>query len=67
MPVTSCDKPISKNLASNSPARATSDATPTLDYPLVNVAVTFAPLAVWRDSHWTCTVMPSASTPVRME
>jgi hypothetical protein len=67
MPVSSCDEPISRNLASNSPARATSGATPIRDYPPVNVAVTYAPLAVWRDSHWTCTVMPSAPMSDRLE
>ena len=67
MPVSSCDEPIAGNLPSNSPARATSDAVPTRDYPMVNVAVTYAPLAVWRDSHWTCAVATSAPMPNRLE
>jgi len=67
MPVSSCDDPISRNLRSNSPARATSDAVSIRDYPMANIAVTYAPLAIWRDSHWTCTVTGSAPMSDRLE
>ena len=67
MPVSSCNEPISGNLPSNSPARATSDAVPTRNYPLVNFAITYAPLAVWRDSYWTCTIATSAPMPDGLE
>jgi hypothetical protein len=67
MPVSSCDEPISGNLPSNSPAGATSDAVPTRDYPIGNVAVIYAPLAVWRDSHWICTVTASTAIQNRLE
>jgi hypothetical protein len=67
MPVSSCDEPSSRNLPSNSPARATCDAGSIRDYPMVNLAVTYAPLAVWRDSHWVCTVRASAPTLDRLE
>jgi hypothetical protein len=67
MPVSSCDESISRNLPSNSPARSISDAAPAREYPPVNVAVIYAPLAVWRDSHWICTVTTSAPTPDRLE
>jgi hypothetical protein len=67
MTVSSCNEPISRNLPSSSPARASSNAVPTRDYPLVNVAVTYAPLLVWRDSHWICTVTASAPMQNRLE
>lgn len=67
MPVSSCNEPISGNLPSDSPARATSDAVPTRNYPIANVAVIYAPLAVWRDSHWICTVTASAPMQNRLE
>jgi hypothetical protein len=66
MPVSSCDEPSSRNLTSNSPARANSDAVSIGDYPL-NVAVTYAPLVVWRDSHWVCAVKASAPMSDRLE
>jgi hypothetical protein len=67
MPVSSCDESISRSLPSNSPARSISDVAPPREYPLVNVAVIYAPLAVWRDSHWICTVTNPAPMPDRLE
>jgi hypothetical protein len=67
MPVSSCDEPISRDLPSNSPTCANSDAAPIRDYLMANVAVTYVPLAVWRDSHWVCTITASAPMSDRLE
>jgi hypothetical protein len=52
---------ISRNSPKSSPARGRSDAGAINDDLIVNARVTYAPLAVWKDSHWTCTVANFAS------
>jgi hypothetical protein len=50
------DQRSSENSLNSSPARRLSDAAHAKDDLLVNARVTYAPLAVWKDFHWTCTV-----------
>ena len=45
-----------RNLLNTSPARRLVDAEATKDDLMVNAEVTYAPLAIWKDFHWTCTV-----------
>jgi hypothetical protein len=56
MPASSCNEAISRSLPNNSSSRAFSDAVPGRDSLMVKATVTYAPLAVWKDSHWTCSV-----------
>jgi len=54
MTVKSCEQPIARNSTISSSTRVLSDAA-TADH-LLNAKVNYAPLAVWKDFHWTCTV-----------
>jgi hypothetical protein len=56
MTVSSCDESISKNVPNNSLVHTSSDAVPMRDYLMANVAVTYAPPTIWKDSHWICKV-----------
>jgi hypothetical protein len=56
MTVSSGNEAISKSLPNNSSPRAVSDAVRSGDSLMVRATVTYAPLAVWKDSHWTCSV-----------
>ncbi len=46
----------SRNSANSSPTRPLPDAVAAKDDLIVNASVTYAPLGVWKDFHWTCTV-----------
>jgi hypothetical protein len=50
------DQCISRNSADSLPERPEADALAIKDHLTVNATVTYAPLAVWKDFHWTCTV-----------
>ena len=50
------DQCISRISPNSSPARPSSNAVAAKDDLIVNARVTYAPLAVWKDFHWTCTV-----------
>jgi hypothetical protein len=68
MTANSCNEAISKSLPNNSSPRAFSDAVPSRDSLMVRATVTYAPLAVWKDSHWACSVTSLAPlTQERME
>jgi hypothetical protein len=56
MTASSCNEPIPRNLPNNSPPRPLSDAMAANDWLVANARITYAPLAVWKDFHWTCTV-----------
>ena len=56
MTASSGDQIIAGNVASSLPARALSDAAAAKDHLLLHTRVTYAPLAIWKDFHWTCTV-----------
>jgi hypothetical protein len=56
-----------RNLTNSLPARPLSDAIAANDCLMSNAQVTYAPLAVWKDFHWTCTVTSFASVRERLE
>jgi hypothetical protein len=56
MTASSCNEPVSRNLPNNSPAGPPSDVMAANDWLMANARVSYAPLAVWKDFHWTCTV-----------
>lgn len=60
MTASSCNEAISRSLPNNSSPRAFSDAVPGRDGLIGRATVTYAPLAVWKDSHWICSVMTLA-------
>lgn len=56
MTVSSCDQPIPRNFPNSLPTRPLSDAIAANDGLMVNARISYAPLAVWKDFHWTCTI-----------
>jgi hypothetical protein len=56
-----------RNLPNSLPAHPLSDAAAANDGLMANARVTYAPLAVWKDFHWTCTVTSFASIRDRLE
>jgi hypothetical protein len=56
MTVCSCDQPIPRNLPNSLPARPLSDAIAANDGLMANARISYAPLAAWKDFHWTCTI-----------
>ena len=58
------DQCSSASSPNGSPAYPLSDAIAAKDDLIVNTRVTYAPLAVWKDYHWACTVT-SFTLPVR--
>jgi hypothetical protein len=50
------DQCISRNSPNSSLAYPPPDAVAATDDLMVNARVTYTPLAVWKDFHWTCTV-----------
>jgi hypothetical protein len=56
MTASSGDQCMSKHSPNSSTARPLSDAVAANDELIVSARVTYAPLAVWKDFHWTCTV-----------
>ena len=61
MTASSGDQCIAKDSSNRLPARGLSDAVAAKDYFLLHTRVTYAPLAIWKDFHWTCTVTSFAS------
>jgi hypothetical protein len=56
MTASSGDQFIARNSPNNSPARARPDVVAAKDHLLLHTRVTYAPLTIWKDFHWTCTV-----------
>jgi hypothetical protein len=56
MTASSCDQAISTRSPNDSSPRRLFDAAPSRDCLMVKACVTYAPLAVWKDSHWVCSV-----------
>jgi hypothetical protein len=56
MTASSCNEVMSRSLPNDSSPRASSNALASKDSLMVRATVTYAPLAVWKDSHWTCSV-----------
>jgi len=56
MTVSSCNQTIPRNSANGLPARPLSDAIAANDCLMANARISYAPLAVWKDFHWTCTI-----------
>ena len=56
MTASSGDQIIAGNVASSLPAHALSDSAAAKDRLMLHTKVTYAPLAIWKDFHWTCTV-----------
>jgi hypothetical protein len=56
MTANSCNEPVSRDLANNSAAGSPADAMAANDRLITNARVSYAPLAVWKDCHWTCTI-----------
>ncbi len=50
------DQSISRNSPNSSLEHPLPDAVAATDDLMVNARVNYAPLAVWKDFHWTCTV-----------
>jgi hypothetical protein len=67
MKISSCSESSPKNLPNSLPAHPPSDAVAANDCLMANARVTYAPLAVWKDFHWTCTVTSFASVRDRLE
>lgn len=68
MTASSGDHRISRKLRDGSSERPPSIAVAAKDDLTVNVRVTYAPLAVWKDFHWTCAVTSFAPlVPDRLE
>jgi hypothetical protein len=63
MKVSSCNETMPRILPNSFQARPPSEAIAANDGLMANARVTYAPLAVWKDFHWTCTVTSFA--PVR--
>ena len=67
MTATQSDERIRRNSANTGLARPLSGALAANDL-IANAKVTYAPLAVWKDFHWTCTVTSFAPlTRVRLD
>jgi hypothetical protein len=56
MTVSNGDQAISRTSPNGSPERPLSDAIAAKPDLIVNARVSYAPLNVWKDFHWTCTV-----------
>lgn len=56
MTVSSCNQPISRNSQNSLPAPPLSDAIAANDCLMASARISYAPLALWKDFHWTCTV-----------
>ena len=54
MTATKCDERIRRNSGNTAPLHPSSAAGNGELMP--NATVTYAPLAIWKDFHWTCTV-----------
>lgn len=62
MTATQSDERIRRNSTNVAPARPLSGALAANDL-MAKAKVTYAPLAVWKDFHWTCTVTSFAPPP----
>jgi hypothetical protein len=54
MTATKCDERIRRNSTNTLPLNSSSGVTNR--ELMANAKVTYAPLAIWKDFHWTCTV-----------
>jgi hypothetical protein len=61
MTVSNGNQAIPRTLSNSVPAHALSDAIAANDGLMANARITYAPLAVWKEFHWTCTVTNFAS------
>jgi hypothetical protein len=55
MTASSGDRFIARTSPNSSPAQR-SDVAAAKDHLLLHTRVTYAPLAIWKDFHWTCTI-----------
>ncbi|MGN6747199.1 MAG: hypothetical protein ACTHJS_01260 [Xanthobacteraceae bacterium] len=65
MKVSSCSESSPRNLPNSLPAMP--DGAAVNDGLMANARVTYAPLAIWKDFHWTCTVTSFAPVRDRLE
>ena len=56
MTASSGDQRIARNAANSLPAHSLSQAVAAKDHLSLHTKVTYAPLATWKDFHWTCTI-----------
>jgi hypothetical protein len=56
MTASSGDQFIARTSPNSSPAHVRSDVATAKDHVLLHTRVTYAPLAIWKDFHWTCTI-----------
>ena len=56
MTASSGDQRIARNAANSLPAHSLSQAVAAKDHSSLHTKVTYAPLAIWKDFHWTCTI-----------
>jgi hypothetical protein len=56
MTASSGDQFLTSTSLSSSSTRALADVKAARDRLLLHTKVTYAPLAIWKDFHWTCTV-----------
>jgi hypothetical protein len=56
MTASSGEQPIARTSPNALPAHVRSNVAAAKDRLLLHTKVTYAPLAVWKDFHWTCTV-----------
>jgi hypothetical protein len=56
MTASSGDQFIAWTSPNSSPAQVRSDVADAKDRLLFHTKVTYAPLAIWKDFHWTCTI-----------
>lgn len=68
MTASSDDQRVSRNSSNSSTAHPLSNSVTAKDDLIINARVTYAPLAIWKDFHWTCTATSSAPlVPDRLE
>lgn len=63
MTASSSDQSFAKNSPNSSPAHSLSDAVAAKDDSLLHARVTYVPLAIWKDFHWTCTCRVTSFAP----
>ena len=56
MTASSGDQFIARTSPNSSPAHVRSDGAAAKDHLLLHTRVTYAPRAIWKDFHWTCTI-----------
>ena len=56
MTASSGDQFIARTSPNSLPAHVRSGVATAKDHLLLHTKVTYAPLAIWKDFHWTCTI-----------